>query len=202
MAKKIARGFTLIELMVAVVIFAIISVVSYRIISSLVTTKQVAGAAQEKWGNLSLTMSNLGNSFNRTIPLLVRDQDGNILPAIYGKPKLNGVYDSQLELSLSGYVGDEVLGNSPPKRIGYRFYSGSLYLVSWPALNRVVTTQPEIDLLADNVQTFVVTYLYPDSEWRDSWPPIGGDPASVPKGVKLSFSLKSGESLERVWNLL
>ena len=196
-----SRGFTLIELMVAVIIFAIISVVSYRIISSLVMTKQVTTAAQEKWGNLSLTMSNLGGNLDRLMPLLGRDQDGAILPAVLGKPKLNGVYDSQLELTLSGYVGDPILGSSPPKRVGYRFYGGSLYLVSWPFLNRALTTQPEINLLVDNVKTFQVFYLYLDRQWHDTWPPSGADPAVLPKAIKLEFSLMSGESLERAWSL-
>ncbi|RTL12944.1 MAG: type II secretion system protein GspJ [Neisseriaceae bacterium] len=198
---KRQSGFTLIELMVAVIIFAFISVVSYRIITSLVTTKEVAGAAQTKWGDLSLVMSNFGGSWNRVIPLVARDQDGNVLPAVLGSPKLKGMYDSQLELTLSGYIGDQVYGTSPPKRIGYRFYNGSLYLVTWPVLNRVLSTQPIIDLLIANVQQFEVLYLYPDNQWRDSWPPLGGDPTVLPTGIKITFQLKTGEKIERSWSI-
>lgn len=198
---KRQSGFTLIELMVAVIIFAFISVVSYRIITSLVTTKEVAGAAQTKWGDLSLVMSNFGGSWNRVIPLVARDQDGNVLPAVLGSPKLKGMYDSQLELTLSGYIGDQVYGTSPPKRIGYRFYNGSLYLVTWPVLNRVLSTQPIIDLLIANVQQFEVLYLYPDNQWRDSWPPVGGDPTVLPTGIKITFQLKTGEKIERSWSI-
>ncbi len=194
-------GFTLIELMVAVIIFAFISVVSYRIITSLVTTKEVAGAAQTKWGDLSLVMSNFGGSWNRVIPLVARDQDGNVLPAVLGSPKLKGMYDSQLELTLSGYVGDQVYGTTPPKRVGYRFYNGSLYLVTWPVLNRVLSTQPIIDLLIADVQQFEVMYLYPDNQWRDSWPPVGGDPTVLPTGIKITFQLKTGEKIERSWSI-
>lgn len=199
MTKSLVKGFTLVELMVAIVIFAIISAVSYRMITSLLKTKEIAGAAQEKWGNLSLVMSNFGNSMNRLLPLIVRDQNGGILPAVYGKNKLTGMYDSQIEITLSGYVGDQVYGSNPPKRIGYRYYRGSLYLVTWPVLNRVLSTVPEIDLLIDNVSTFQVNYLYYDNQWRDTWPPIGGDPTLPPRGIKVIFSLKSGESFDRSW---
>lgn len=202
MFKSIKKGFTLVELMIAVIIFAVIATVSYRMITSLVSTNEVAGAAQEKWGNLSLAMSNFGDSWNKAIPLVGRDQDGGILPAIYGKQKLSGMYDSQLELTLSGTVGDPVYGTTPPRRIGYRFYRGSLYLVNWPFLNRVLTTQPEIDLLIDNVTNFQVTFLYPDNQWRNTWPPDGGDPTSFPHAIKITVSLKSGEKIERSWALL
>ena len=198
---KKQHGFTLIEIMISVIIFAIISVISYRIITSLINTKQIAGSAQEKWGNLSLVNSNMGTSWNRVIPLVVRDGNGAILPALQGKSKLSSNYDSQLELTLSGYIGDDVYGTTPPKRIGYRFNQGSLYLVTWPVLNRVLTTVPQIDLLMDNVQSFSALYLYSDKQWHDSWPPEGGDPTVLPRAVKLQYQLKSGESVERVKEL-
>lgn len=194
-------GFTLIELMVAIIIFAIISTVSYRMITSLVRTKEIAGDAQEKWGNLSLAISNFGMSWNRVIPLVVRDQNGGLLPAVYGKAKLSGMYDSQLEMTLAGFSGDKVYGTVPPKRIGYRYYGTTLYLVTWPVLNRVVTTQPEIDALIDHVTKFEVSYLYPDNQWRDSWPPQGGDITSLPQAVKVILVLASGETVERSWAL-
>jgi general secretion pathway protein J len=204
MAPQISKqrlGFTLIEIMVAIIIFAIISVVSYRIISSLVTTKEVAGKAQEKWGNLSLIMSNLGSNINRTIPLVIRNQDGTVLPAVYGNGQLNSLYDGQLELSLSGYIGDQVIGSVPPKRVGYRFSGGSLYLVTWPVLNRVLTTKPQIDLLIENVKNFSVSFLYPDNQWRNIWPLAGSDPTQIPQAIKIVIILNSGETIERLWQL-
>ncbi|MBX9866261.1 MAG: type II secretion system minor pseudopilin GspJ [Burkholderiales bacterium] len=198
---KKQQGFTLIEIMISVIIYAIISVISYRIITSLINTKEIAGGAQEKWGNLSLVNSNMGASWNRAIPLVARDGNGAILPALQGKPNLSSNYDSQLELTQSGYIGDDVFGTTAPKRIGYRFNQGSLYLVTWPVLNRVLTTVPQIDLLIDKVQSFSVLYLYPDKQWHDSWPPEGGDPTVLPSAIKLQYQLKSGESVERVKEL-
>lgn len=198
---KKRHGFTLIELILAIFIFAIISTLSYRMISSLVKTKEIAGNTQEKLDNLSLTVSSFGNNWNRVIPLVVREQNGGLLPAVYGKPNLIGMYDAQIEMTISGYIGDAVFGTIPPKRVGYRYYNNTLYLVTWPVLNRVVTTKPEIDALINNVNNFAVTYLYPDNQWHDSWPPDGGDITSMPKGIKMLLNLKSGESVERSWAL-
>ena len=201
LSSKPTAGFTLVELLVAMIIFAFISVVSYRIISTLVITNEVAGAAQEKWGNLSLAMSSMRNNWTRVIPLVVRDENGNILSAISGKEKLTGMFDSQLEMSVSGYIGDEVFGSAPPKRVGFRFSGGSLYLVTWPVLNRVLTTKPEVNLLLENVKNFNVNFLYPDGKWQVLWPPIGADPTQLPGGMRINFSLNSGESIVRTWAL-
>ena len=191
------KGFTLVELMVAVIIFAIISAISYRVVSSLVTTKEIVTKSQAKWGGLSLIMVRLEMARNRALPLPIRDNDGNLIPSMIGKNKLDGAYDAQLEMTTSGNIGDNIMGSTPPKRIGFRFYKGSLYLVSWPVLNRVVTTKPDIDLLVADVSYFTVLFLYPDKQWRDTWPPVGGDMGSLPTGIQMNLQLKSGESVTR-----
>lgn len=195
------RGFTLIEIMVAVFIFAIIATVSYRIISSLVKTKQVVDETQNKWGNLSLVNSNLERSVSRLIPLVVRDNDGNAIPALLGQEKLTGMYDGQLEMTLSGSIGDSVLGVKPPKRVGYRLYKNSLYFITWPILNRALKTLPEIDLLIDNVSVFKVEYLYGDGKWYTTWPPENGDISSLPDAMRVNLELNSGESIVREWSI-
>lgn len=199
--KSKQRGFTLIEIMVAVFIFAIIATVSYRIISSLVKTKQIVDETQNKWGNLSLINSNLERSVNRLIPLVVRDNDGNAIPALLGQDKLTGLYDGQLEMTLSGSVGDQVLGVKPPKRVGYRLYKNSLYFITWPTLNRSLNTLPEIDLLIGDVNSFVVEYLYTDGKWYKTWPPENSDISSLPAAMRVSLELNSGESIVREWSI-
>lgn len=194
-------GFTLIEIMVAIIIFSIIATVSYRVIASLVKTKQIVDETQNKWGSISLVSSNLSQSVHRLIPLVVRDNNGLILPAVYGKNKLTSLYDGQLEMTLSGSIGDEVTGVKPPKRVGYRFYNGSIYLVTWPVLNRALNSVPEIDLLVGDVDSFDVHFMYLDGKWYDSWPPENADPSSLPLALKVNLLMKSGESIEREWSI-
>ena len=193
------KGFTLIELLVAITIFAIIASIAYRTIASLVTTQQVVTAAQNKWGGIAKAVSRISTSWSRAIPLAIRDENGMLQPAVLGKNKLDGNYDSQLELTLSGYIGDPEYGSTPPKRIGFRFLNNQLYLVSWPALNRVSSTVPRIDLLLDNVAEFDVNYYYPDKQWRDTWPLDNSNFTNLPPGLKIYIKMNSGEEIIRQW---
>jgi general secretion pathway protein J len=199
MRKK--TGFTLIELMIAIMIFAIISVISYRIISALLITKQVVTDSQNKWGSLARAINRISGAIHGAIPLVIRDYNGAIIPATLGRSKLEQKFDAQLEMTVSGRVGDAVYGIFPPKRVGFRFIGGTLYLVSWPVLNRVITTTPRVDVLLRDVSEFTVSFLYPDMQWRDSWPLDVPSVDKLPSGIKINIVMKSGESILRQWSL-
>lgn len=198
--NKYNKGFTLIELMVAVIIFSVISVISYRTLASLVTTKDVIEAAQQKWTGVGNAVNWLDSAWNRSIPLVVRDENGILLPAIIGKDHLDGKFDSQVELTASGYIGDPTYGSLPPKRLGFRFADGKLYLVTWPVLNRVLTTEPRLDILMNNITGFEVNFLYSDRQWRPIWPPAGVNLDQMPLGLKVKITMKTGEEVVRQWS--
>jgi general secretion pathway protein J len=199
MYKK--NGFTLIELMIAIMIFAIISLISYRIIISLLTTKEVVNNSQNKWGEVAQVINKINNSIKNAIPLTIRDEYGVIKPAIEGKNKVENKYDSQIEITISGSIGDTIYGSNPPRRVGFRYINNKLYLVSWPVLNRVITTTPRLDVLLNNVKIFKVEYYYPNKEWRDNWPLDINSYNNLPSGLRITIELFSGEIIFRQWSI-
>ncbi len=194
-----SQGFTLIELMVAIVIFAIISIMSYRIISSLVTTKQVVTQAQDKWGGIARAVSKMSTGWSRVIPLAARDENGILVPAVLGKNKLNGNFDAQIEFTMAGFIGDTQYGSVSPKRIGFRYLNGKLYMITWLYMNRVIGNKPQVDLLLDNVANFTVEFLYSDKQWRDTWPLDAVNFTTIPSGFRINLKMKSGEEITRQW---
>ncbi len=199
--KKNYLGFTLIELMVAILIFGIIAQISYRTITSLLITKKSLTDSQQKWWVISRAINKMSMNIDKAIPLAVRDNSGVIVPAMIGVQKLSGLNDSQIEFTIAGYVGDEQYGSSPPKRVGFRYDGGNLYYVTWPYMNRVNTTTPQINLLLANVSSFDVEFLYDDKNWHNTWP-SGPDKLTVlPKGVRISLTMNSGEHIVRQWAL-
>ena len=197
-------GFTLIEIIIAIVIYSIIATICYRIVTSLILTKQITDEEQNKWSNLSLLMSHLSNDWNKSIPLSVRDQYGNLLPPLQGKDKLLSFSDAQLEFTVNGYLPSTLFYSTviPPKRIGYRFYNGAVYLITWPMLNRVQQTRPEITMLMDGIKEFKIDYLYNDQSWKPVWPALASPESNVmPKSFRVKVVLKTGEEINRQWAL-
>ncbi|MCX8514562.1 MAG: type secretion system protein GspJ [Pseudomonadota bacterium] len=199
--KKNKLGFTLLELLVAIFIFAIISTMAYRTIAALVITKQVVTDSQQKWGDIGNAVNKMAVIWDRAIPLAVRDENGNLIPAVLGKNKLSGNFDSQVEFTIAGFIGDPQYGSSAPKRVGFRYLDGNLYFVIWPYMNRVLGNTPVVTLILSNIQTFQVLFYYPDKQWRDTWPLDNSNFSNLPTGFKMNIKLNSGEEINRVWAL-
>ena len=195
------KGFTLIELMVAIMIFAIIAVISYRTLSALITTKSVIENAQAKWGGVSKAIDRMSIYCNKALPLTILDGGGAPLPAVLGKNKLSGNFDSQLEMTTSGFVGDLSYGSTPPRRVGFRYANGKLFLAIWPVLNRVPGSKPDMILLSDQIAVFNVKYLYQDRQWYDTWPLNVNDYTNLPFAIKMYIKMNSGEEITRQWAL-
>jgi len=196
---KKRNGFTLIELMVAILIFSIISTMSYRIILILVKTKEVVTSNQQKWSSLSRFMNRVNEAWINKMPIPVYDTNGKIMPDVYGRETINEKYDSQLEITIAGSIGDNVNKSTPPKRVGFRFINNKIFYVIWNVLNRVQSTQPEIYLILDNVKNFNIEYLYTDQQWRAFWPANGGNLYSSPVAIKMTIELENGEIITREW---
>ena len=182
-------------------IFAIISVISYRAIASLVTTKQVVNKAQDKWGGIARSINQISTNWNKAIPLACRDENGVLMPAVMGKNILSTNFDSQLEFSIAGVIGDEEYGTTSPRRIGFRFLNHTLYMVTWPYINRVPNSQAQVQVLLTDIEIFKVSFMYPDRQWRDSWPIDVTDFTNLPPGLEVYIKMKSGEEITRRWAL-
>jgi general secretion pathway protein J len=202
MQKSRRSGFTLIELLVAIVIFAIISIISYRTLSSLLTTKETVSKVEEKWSGITNGINLMSTAWHKAIPLVVRAEGGEIIPALWGKTSLNSLSDSQLEFTTAGFIGDPIYGSNPPKRLGFRFQNNKLYLVTWPVLNRVETTKPQLNILIENVELMTVNFLYPDRQWREIWPQPGMNLDQMPLAIKIYIKMRSGEEFIRQWAYL
>ena len=199
--KKNYLGFTLIELMVAILIFGIIAQISYRTITALLITKKTLTDSQQKWWLISRAVNKMSMNIDKAIPLNIRDASGQIVAAMIGTPKISGAYDSQIEFTISGFVGDEQYGSTPPMRVGFRYDGTNLYYVIWPYMNRVNSTTPQINLLLSKVNSFKVEFLYDDKNWHETWP-SGQDKFTVlPKGIRINLKTDTGENIARQWAL-
>lgn len=164
-------GFTLIELMVACVIFSIIMIVSYRLISNLLIAKSVVSKNQNKCNLIAKLIEKIDADWENTMPITVQDEYGVFLPVVIINQKLDSDNDNNFEFTISGKLGNSFYPTHPPQRIGYRFVDGKLYLVVYHVLHRVHSKQYDLYLISDQVKDFFLELLDKDNQWqRNDWP--------------------------------
>src|SRR5437868_2538676 len=81
------RGFTLLEVLVAVAVFSVFSVLAYAGVTRIIEGRDRVEAERERWRTLTLAFAQMEDDLAQARPRSVRDTTGlNPLPAFAGQP--------------------------------------------------------------------------------------------------------------------
>lgn len=196
-------GFTLIEVLVAVVVFAIMAAMAYRGLTAILDSKRQIDAENDKWRRVAILFTRVERDLAVAVPRPVRDAARPYAPAMSGEAVANGEYGTQLAFTRMGSDGDAGTFGAP-QRVGYRLRDGNVEVLLWPVLDQAPRTIPEVSVLVSNIGAMSFSYLDGTGQKQARWPLPGafpqGDPR-LPSAVELTLTLKSGEVLTRLFDL-
>lgn len=186
-------GLTLVEVLVAMALLGLVSIMAYRGLDSMSISGRHALAAGEQWRHLGLLFERFSSDVWRAAPRPVRDGgSGALLPTWLGRR--DGA-SGQLEFTRRSAPGrDEV-------RVAYRLRQGRIELLIWPVLDRAPQTEPEIHVLLDGVSGLTFRHLDHRGAWQDVWPQPAGRREALPRAVQVEIVLSTGIALRRVFAL-
>lgn len=197
---KPARGFTLIEVLVALVIFAVLSALSYRSLSVLLQTRERVEAETTRWREVMIFFNRLDSDFKRHVNRPVKLQK-QTQPAWLAKPELENENDAQLIFSAlgnpeqNGWLMDT-------RRMAYRLKAGNVEMLIWPVLDSDAANKPASYPVLTGVKTFTLRYMLNKSHtWVNAWPVVDVNSSVFPKAVEVSVTLVSGEKMNRIYSL-
>jgi general secretion pathway protein J len=196
----VRRGFTLLEVLVAIAIFAVISVLAYGGLTTVLQQRELVEARTGEWRDLQMAMQLVSRDLRQLHPRPVRDEIGDRYePALLSRPGAAFA----LELTRGGWTNPGALPRSTLQRVAYRIEDGRLVRIYWPVLDRTLATEPLVTVLLDGVDALELRLLDRQGTWHGQWPPVGtdGDAAlqTLPRAVE--FALET-ERFGRVWRLL
>ena len=76
------RAFTLLELLVALSIFSVLSVMAYGGLQTVISTKQATDKSAERISEIQLVMMRISNDLRQAVTRKIRDEYGDFLPAM------------------------------------------------------------------------------------------------------------------------
>ena len=181
------NGFTLIEVLVAMAIFAVLSVMAY---SGLRTVINVSGGVQnrvEKLETLQRTFMFLERDFYQLVPRLVNTDAGDTRAALEATPNNARLF----EFTRGGQPNPaEVKGRSSLIRVAYFIDDAKLKRIKWNNIDHLNGAQTvEITLLED-VKAISTRFLDAKNQWQLSWGQAKNSLETIPKAIEITLEHK------------
>jgi len=187
-------GFTLIEVLTALLILSILALMSYRGLGAVLDARAHVTGETEKWRRVAAFFARFERDVQLAAPRRVRIASGEA-PAWLGR--LEPSPDPRLEFSRFASIE----GIDVARRIAYRLNEKQeIELWLWPGLDTPPTAVPARYVVLAGVTTLDLQYLNADSAWVTEWPTSRIDPP-IPLAVRLRIVLASKEELVRLFAL-
>lgn len=191
---RIARGFTLVELLVALLILSLLSLMSYRGLGAVLDARAHIAQEAAKWRRVAAFSARFQHDVQLASPRPVRTASGSA-PAWIGRPEAAG----GPRLEFSRFAAAE--GDDAPRRIAYGLNEQQqIELWIWPGLDVAPGAQPVRYPVLGGVAKLELHYLDADLAWVAAWPRSPRD-AAIPRAVRLRIVHASGEEIVRVFAL-
>jgi general secretion pathway protein J len=184
-------GFTLVEVLVALMILAVIGVLAWRAMAALADGESRLAAETARWTALDATFARIEADLRAAVPRAVRHGDARE-PAFAAGVDTAG--NARLTLTRAGSEFGDAPGRAG-QRLGYALDGHALSIAYWPALDNVAGAVPARYVLLDDVAEFHVGYRTRDGRFIAQWPVLG-EP-DVPDAVRIDVTLVDGARIER-----
>ena len=187
-----SRGFTLLEVLVAVTIFALLGMAAYSGLDAVLKARARLDDENRQWRSVALFWVRLERDLSAFVERPARLRGSAPQAAFLGESNVSSEYAAQLELTRLGAAD---AGATPPERIAYRLREGKVEWLRWPALDSDPRATPDVAVLLERVASLEFSYRDKDGIWHLRWPPVAN--LSQPTAVKVELKLESGEALTR-----
>ncbi|WP_316365335.1 type II secretion system minor pseudopilin GspJ [Candidatus Thiodiazotropha sp. CDECU1] len=194
------HGFTLLELLIAMMIFAILATFVYTGLKVVLDTEHQTSQYSQRISKLQLGLNLMQRDIEQLVARPVRDEYGDQQPAL----KSGGISDILLELTRDGFSNPMQLPRSNLQRVGYTFEENTLYRLTWPTLDRSQESEPYRQKLIGDIASLELVFYDKALQEKREWPPrtSGGqdeDPSTLPVSIELKLELKDWGTIRRLF---
>lgn len=194
-----ARGFTLVELLVALAIFALITGFAYRGLNAMLESRAALEVESRKWRDVALFIGRIDRDLSATMERTSRSASDTTLAPL--SSVVEGTASAEgLALTRSGSALQES-ALAAPQRVAYRLRDGAIERLSWAGVDIAPRDDPATVVVLRRVSALGLRFLDAAGEWRTTWGlPLSGE-AKLPAAVEVTLQLASGEKIVRLVDL-
>jgi general secretion pathway protein J len=200
MSRDRQRAFTLVELLVALAIFALMSAFAYRGLTAMLDSREALGQESRKWRDVALFVGRLERDLAAVLPRRATGASGTPLAALSSALDAGSGPDG---IALTR-AGSPLMENAlaAPQRVAYRLVEGRIERLAWAGADAAPRDAPAGVPILSRVSALEFRFLDPRSlEWRPGWGLPGNAQEPLPAAVEVALTLASGERIVRLFDL-
>jgi len=182
---KRPRGFTLVEVLVALVVLAVFATFAWQATASLVDGEARLSAEARRWQRLDAVFARLEADVRAAVPRPIRVAQRRE-PAFVGAP----------DAFVFTRAGDASADAGEGQRLAYRHGGDTLEIAYWPRLDRVAGIEATVYPLASGIARVDLRYIDEDGATFERWPPRNG--VGLPRAIAIGMTLVDGLKVERL----
>ncbi|MCA4813369.1 type II secretion system minor pseudopilin GspJ [Acinetobacter towneri] len=193
------KGFTLVELLVAIAIFAVLSALGWKVFDYLAKVKDRNAMHEANLEQLQEIYQQILRDTMQAVPLTANVK-GQQQPALV-------LQNGRFNFSKTGVTDPLQQSISPHERVEYQYRADEkkLYRLKYRNLHQTGNDQPESSVMLDEVEAFEIMVLNPNE--LSSWPESSVDSQQteqlrlLPKGIKINLTVRDVQ-YEWIFSLL
>ncbi|AYZ85906.1 TPA: type II secretion system protein GspJ [Pseudomonas aeruginosa] len=196
------RGFTLLELLIAIAIFALLALATYRMFDSVMQTDQATRVQEQRMRELVRAMGVLERDLTQALERPVRDELGDNRGAFLSE----GEDDQVIEFTRGGWRNPLGQARSRLQRVRWSLSGEVLERRYWLVLDRAQDSRARVQQVLDGVTALSWRFLDKEHNWQSHWPTDEGSEEerleSLPLAVEMTLEHRHYGKLVRLWRLL
>lgn len=206
------KGFTLIEVMVAIAVFAVIAAGVYRVLATMVDSQDRVTAHADALRDLQRSLWFIAMDMNQLVMRDVRKPDNKRLPAVIADSD-----DFLLQFTRQGLRNPLLTARSDLERVAYSLGSSQAKLSirkkrgkdllrhTWGAVDRRDNAEENIQVLFEGVDDAKLGFMDQRGDWKTDWPEKKMDDTAhtrtLPVAIKLTIRTARYGELEQVFQV-
>ena len=197
-SAKRGVGFTLVELLVALAIFAILSGFAYRSLGTLLESSERLRAESRKWRDVAVFVGRMERDLRSVLDRQAIGTSGTPLAPVSSSIAIGAALSNGIAMTrLGSPLQENTL--AAPQRIAYALRDGHVDRYAWSSVDASPRDVPLAIPVLQGVRALDFRFLS-GRDWRPSWG-LPGSPDRIPAAVEMSVTLESGERIVRLVDL-
>ncbi len=197
LGRSRAAGFTLLEVLLALVILSGLSLSAYQVLNGVMQNDALTRVKVERLATLQRVFTMLERDFSQAVPRSSRT-NGEVSKVVFQAARFQMESDDwSVSFVRNGWFNPGAqLPRSNLQKVGYRLRENKLERLSYLYVDPVVGTEPTVTALLDGVKSFKLRF-YANGIWATEW----NNTAQLPRAIELELELTDYGVLRRLFLL-